>query len=855
MLLSSTRQLSQKLIDRTSPLTIIISLILIWALGFIIDRIWFSLDNSIPAWDSSEYLNGVMLYKEALKNPDFFNGKWWREFWLLSNKVPPLMYILTAPFFLILDASVDHGNLVLSLFSFVLLICLFALGILFFNVKIALFTCLLVQLIPVLYRYRLEFLLDYPLTVIVTFSFTCLTYWYFSRGKISWLLAVLTGISFGLGVMLKQTFAFFLFFPVFFALFSLLIYKKWLKLSQLIVSFIISIFIFFPWYRTNWLLIFTSGKRATIDSAILEGDPPLNTLKAWTFYGEVLPYLLSWHLVIIALICLIYLGIRYFSKKSNKYKNFWLFLQINFYQNKLNIDKNKKYYLTKLITLWLLVFLIGGYLLSSFNINKDARYISPLLPVLTLIISGLIFSYQNIGSTILKLFTILLSLLLMVLNLFPLGGNFLTQKLTPEMQHFPYTGKLWATPMVISSTIEITPYLRSNIGVLPSTPEINQHNISFFGAIPDFKVFGRQVGVREKEVEQDVNSMEWFLLKTGEQGSIPEAQKKTVELVENSNQFYLANQWNLPDNSQLKLYRRTLPFNYVLKLNSQNSKVKLDEIIVPDTFPAGEAIPITYKWSGSWRNLQNGIVILDWQSLENNNDRWTHDHRIGMGNLHPYKLTSDQLNQDFQVIENTAMFPPNLISEGNYVLNATYLNYETGETEEIEIPEIQITIDNQGKIEEKRELDLVSQISQFAPNLALGIEGLDGIFAEVRRINQYDPTQDYLKVTEKAMQYRLKQENNLDYYYTLLLAQVLQQKVDESIETAQKLTEINPENGFNHAYLSFLYLYDWQGKEGEKALKPALTLKPEIKELKYLNIVSFLMQGNLWKAWQLYQQL
>ena len=290
---------------------IIVCLILIWSFGFIIDRIWFSLDNTIPPWDPSEYLNGVMLYKEALKNPHFFDSSWWREFWLLSNKIPPLMYIITAPFFLILGASVDKGNLVLSLFSIVLLVSIFYLGRLFFNHKIALFACLLVQLIPALYVYRLEFLLDYPLTVIITFSFTCLSYWYFTKAnKLSWYLSLLTGISLGLGIMLKQTFIFFLFFPICFAFISLLLYKKWEKLTQLITSFFIAIFIFFPWYRTNWLLIFTSGKRATIDSAILEGDPPLNTLEAWTFYGKVLPYLLSWHLFIIPLICLIYLVIK-----------------------------------------------------------------------------------------------------------------------------------------------------------------------------------------------------------------------------------------------------------------------------------------------------------------------------------------------------------------------------------------------------------------------------------------------------------------------------------------------------------------------------------------------------------------
>lgn len=843
---SSSNELSNK--------SIILYLILIWSFSFIIDRIWFSLDNTIPAWDPSEYLNGVMVYKEALKTPHFFDASWWREFWLLSNKIPPLMYILTAPFFLILGASVDHGNLVLSLFNLILLVSIFYLGILFFNSKIALFACLLVQLIPALYYYRLEFLLDYPLTVIVTFSFTCLSYWYFTKTQFSWWLAILLGISFGLGVMLKQTFVFFLFLPICFAFISLFVYKKWHKLTQLITSFIIAILVFFPWYRTNWLLIFTSGKRATIDSAILEGDPSLNTLQAWTFYGEVLPYLLSWHLLIIPFICLIYLGLKYFTNKSAKFTNIITFIQHNFYQNQRNI-KNNNYSLTFLISIWLFMFLIGGYLLSSLNMNKDARYILPLLPVFTLILSAFIYSYQAVGSKLLKIFTIFLAIVLMVFNLFPLGGEFLTKKLSPQMQHFPYMSVKWATPDIIPAVINTTPYLRSNIGVLPSTAEINQHNISFFGSIPGFKVFGRQVGVQEKFVSQDVNSLDWFVTKTGYQGSIPDAQKITVELVENNGDFAVVNQWQLPDESELKLYHRLLPSNEVLPLNTSDSNLKLDEIIVPEKVKQGQSIPITYKWSGSWDNLKNTIVILNWQSLDNE-EKWTHDHRLAMGNLHSDNLDLKELNPDFQVIENTAMFVDENLSDGDYILQVTYLNSDTGENYPIFTPNIKMTLDKNAElISSNRELDLVTQISKLAPNLSKGIEGLDPIFADIGRINQYDPDQDYLQVTEKAMQYRLQTEDNLDYLYTLLLSQVLQQKVNDAIATAQKLVEKNPENAFNHGYLTFLYLYDWRGKEGAKALQPALSLKPDFTEFQYLQGMSALMQGNFFKAWKIYQQL
>lgn len=826
---------------------IILSLLLIWLFSFGCDRIWFSLDNTIPAWDPSEYLNGVTVYQEALRNPRWFDDTWWREFWLLSNKVPPLMYIITSPFFMILGAGVEQGNLVLSLFNLIFLISIFLLGRLWFNAKIALFTCILVQLIPSLYYYRLEFLLDFPLTVIIIFSFTCLSYWQFNNRKLSWYLSILSGISLGLGVLLKQTFAFFLFLPITYSFFNSIFRRQWQKLTQLIISFFCAIIIFYPWYRTNWLLIFTSGKRATIDSAIIEGDPPLNTFKAWTFYWEVLPYLLSWVITIFALFGLVYLIVKYFSIKSYRYKNIWLFLESYFYQN----QRQKKETIN--ITIWLGVYLIGGYLLSSLNINKDIRYILPLIPVLTLIISALIFSYQGKGKKVIKIVIVFISIVLMILNYFPLGGDWLTAKLSPKMQHFPYMGEAWATPEIIPTAIETTPYLRTNIGVLPSTAEINQHNISFFGSIPRFKVFGRQVGTNEKFIPQDINSMDWFLTKTGYQGSIPEAQKIIVNQVENSGQFDLVKTWSLPDDSDLKLYHKKLPNNEVKLLNTNNSKIKLANINIPLTFKQGQKIPVSYQWSGAWDNLSNGILILDWQSVTNPQQKWSHDHALAMGNLHSLNIKNFDSSQDFLVTENTAMFVPENMPDGDYNLKATYLNKITGESYPLSLPNIIVKLDkNSPAITTDRELDLISQLRIFAPNLSQGLEGLDPVFAEVGRINQYDPTQDYLKVAQKAMEYRLSQEENIDYVYTLLLSQVLQQNVEGAMASAQKLVEIAPENAFNHAYLSFLYLYDWRGKEGEKALQPALKLQPEVKEFQYLEGISALMQGNLWKTWQIY---
>ncbi len=225
---------------------------IIWLLGGISDRLWLNIDRSVPAWDQADYLNGVLNYWNALQQPEWFNFDWWRSFWLLSNKIPPLHYIITAPFFNLFGTTADAAMLVMILYSAILLTSVYGLGVILFNPTIGLWAAGICQLLPGLYYYRLEFLLDYPLTAMVTASFWLLTVWnvyrlissngcsrtaltgfnrYHFRG---WICSLLFGVSLGLALMLKQTALFFLFLPILWVFGSCLKNRQWLCLMQLI---------------------------------------------------------------------------------------------------------------------------------------------------------------------------------------------------------------------------------------------------------------------------------------------------------------------------------------------------------------------------------------------------------------------------------------------------------------------------------------------------------------------------------------------------------------------------------------------------------------------------------------------
>ncbi len=232
--------------------------------------------------------------------------------------------------------------------------------------------------------------------------------------------------------------------------------------------------------------------------------------------------------------------------------------------------------------------------------------------------------------------------------------------------------------------------------------------------------------------------------------------------------------------------------------------------------------------------------------------RFIHDRGIGMGSLHPGMFQANKSEVGFAVIERIGMLPPANIVPGTYLLEATYLNRETGESYPIAVePQVRVEVDPQAQILPAPELDLVTQLRMWGQKLPLGIKGLETVFAEVARVNQYDPVQDYTEQAEQTLGYRLQQEpDNLELLYPLALAKVLQKDAEGAIATLTRITELDSQNPFAYAYLAFVYLYELNPGAAKIALKSALEIDPHQPEIRSLNGIAALMQGNLVQAWR-----
>ncbi|MEO0852471.1 MAG: phospholipid carrier-dependent glycosyltransferase, partial [Cyanobacteria bacterium J06648_11] len=481
-------------------------LALLWVGVTLVDRAWLYIDTSVPSWDPADYLRGTLVFWHALQDPQWLSGEWWHDFWTLRTKTPPLTYTAGALAQLVAGPGADRAMWAMTAFDGVLLAATFGLGWTLASVETGLWAATLTVLMPGLYRMRLEFWQDFPLVAMVTLGFLSLSYWRSTGERQStqqrslWpelLGAIGVSLTLGLALLTKQTALFFLAVPMLWLGVGDIVRRRWGRLGQLAGAIAVSAIVWWPWYSSNWFLMVTAGKRATIDSAAIEGDPSLASLDAWTFYARVLPHSVSWPLLAVPVVG--WLGYSYWQWRERR--------------SPVRLDPQVG---------WLLVFLLGGYLLATLNVNKDSRYILPLLPGLAVWLAiGLTRWGRQLGGRQVRWSLAALSIGLAWVHLFPIVPAGSLDTWSGWGIPFRATRTAWPHPQAIDAAIAAEPYLRSTIGVLPSTSDVNQHNINYYGGLQDFQVYGRQVGVKQRDLNQDARSLHWFVTKTGDQGSIP----------------------------------------------------------------------------------------------------------------------------------------------------------------------------------------------------------------------------------------------------------------------------------------------------------------------------------------------
>ena len=887
---------------------IVVSLMLLWGISVGLDRIWLALDQSVPSWDPADHLIGALNYSWMVQNASWLSAEWWHGIWTLSSKYPPLLYLSTAPFVLLFGQSADAAIWVNGFYTAILLVSVYGLGRHLFNPTVGLWAAVLCVLFPQFYTLRSQYFMDYPLTALVAASFCFLTYWKDSRGRqYQWLLAIAFGFTFGVASLMKQTAVLFLGIPLLVLGLRSLWQKQWGRLIQLVIGSTITGLMMLPWSRTNWLFQISAAFTANTRSAAIEGDPSALSIEGWTYYVSHLPQAISYPLLTMAVLGLLLWWVGVFPQGSQA----------------RSIAEKASHHVSRWghNLGWLAIFLGGTYVVWSAIANKDVRYIMPYLPVIAVIL-GLGMACWQGRWRVVPWAAVGLSVVLMGANLFStvnVSGSAqdahrslaIAKRLTPAGQHFVYQGNTWPHADIVAEMVRTQPYQIMNVGVLPSTPEINQHNLNYFGTQADFQVYARRMGKSQEHIDQDLRSLSWVVSVTRPQLNHHDRKSRRRQLaisqdLRRSPNFKRQRSWDLPDGSRLDLFRRRqLPIE-VTPLETEEpiaSGIQLARTSLPERALAGQAIPVTYAWRGSWDALSHGSVLLTWhqqgKGSEPLNAQWLHDHSIGLGTLRPQPIQANQSvrapvpfvesEHPFEVIERISMKPPDEIEPGTYSLKALYLNTATGETSSLAVPSMTITIEslvlpteisdasrndasrndvsatelsddelaetdrsNRGTLGlEVPEVDWVSQLRNLSTALPQGIDSLDPVFDQIGRFSLYDPIQSYAVQAETTLTYRLQHNpDNLNYAYALTLAQVLQRDATGAIATLNDIAILDADNPYAHAYLAFVNLYALHPRAAQQAINQAITLMPDSQTFKSLRAVASLMRGDLWQTWR-----
>jgi len=461
-----------------------IILLIFFLATLIIDGIWFFLDESIPAYDQSAHLTTALHHYRVFQDFHPFSGDWWLSVWQLTPSYrAPFVYICTVPFFFF-SRSYHQASLVNSLYTAIIIVSVYHLGIyLFQNRKISLTASMFCLLFPILGVTRIDYLLDYGLTAIVILTFTILTIWKDRySGFFSWILTLALGVGIGLVMLAKPTGFIFILIPIFLTLVSFVRKRKYLKLIQSGLSLIVAWLVCGSWYSLNWLTIITSALNAN-QVGKREGDPPATTIAGWLVYPQMIPETVGFPILFVSIGILIV----YLLKNKFAVKDRWNHAGFN----------------------WLIIFLVSSYVICSLGTNKDSRFILPCFPIIGLLLSYCFNLIDNKLFDQVRITTIGLSVIVLINNLFPLpiiqgwGG----------IKHFPNNeGKTYPLTQLIERINQTNPYLRSTLGVVPvSTPQVNQFTLDYFGTLADFRVYGRKLTTKLAQLEQDLENFSWYV--------------------------------------------------------------------------------------------------------------------------------------------------------------------------------------------------------------------------------------------------------------------------------------------------------------------------------------------------------
>lgn len=456
-------------------------------------------------------------------------GHWqgWASLLDLSPKIPPLASLVNGTVIALAGDSPDEASWALALWHALLLLVVACWGRQLLNPGFGLLCAALVALTPALTNLRVDFTLDMPLAASCCLALWLLGRWQSPERGGHWGQALAAALALAMAVLVKQS-----------ALLMVALPSAWVAISamgnrnrglQALVALALVLGLVFPWLHHNWITTLGGTNRAVFEAAASEKDPPVLSLAAWLWYAQRLPSQLGPVLPLPAL------GAALLSAwRSRQKMGPWLRQPLGSLPQGWG---------------WLIGSLLAGWLVTSLSPNKDSRYITPVLPLLIMVIARgwwavgtwLQGRQGQSGSAAIALASGLIS-----------AGLTTTWAAASQIRR--------EDPPSLESAIS---RLRAVVGtapttlvVLPGHADLNEQNVSTFGRRRAGQIEGRRAGLQRSDHDLVLQRSEWFLLASGDQGTQREPLRELSRRVRRDGRFEKVGQWPWDQGREIELWRR-----------------------------------------------------------------------------------------------------------------------------------------------------------------------------------------------------------------------------------------------------------------------------------------------------------
>ena len=509
-----------------------VSVLSIWIISTFADRIWWNFYSNTPSWDQADYLNSALDHISALSflggdgAPDF------SSFLDKSPKIPPLASIINGAVIAFAGEVPHKAAWSLSLWNGFFIFNIASWGLYLRGKKFALFCVLIGAFSPFLFHLRTDYVLELPLISAITFYLFHLGRWSDQSAGGKWIQLIIASFASASSLLIKQSSLLVIIPSLLFI--SILSFRRDKKFRlQLLFILLFNLLSVLPWFYHNWIMILSGTYRAVFESAAIEGDPSILGFKSIFWYFPYLDNQFGSIVFFVGFSGLIFSFLTYL-------KSFKAPLILN---DTLN-EKNYKW-------TWIYFNLITCWTFTTFIPNKDERYIACTIPLIILLLAHGFFKWSDWLYRYFKFKSYTL------LFIPPLSFS-----VSNSIEKFNNLENISSKYYPVNEIISIvrsdkTFDEKETVIVVPSTPDINQHNVSYFGRMQGGNILGRQLGQSLLHIEPVLKYSNWIILADGDQGSVSSNSLTLDRSIRNSSLFIKVRDFPREQEGSYSLWKRS----------------------------------------------------------------------------------------------------------------------------------------------------------------------------------------------------------------------------------------------------------------------------------------------------------